>query len=123
MTGRPVRLPETGQLYAAESNRRYWWRASISQGMWEAVAWGLGIVAVFATGIGLAVMWVAPFAHGHLAMGLVGVGLVLLAVAAFAWLRSDQVPEPPAMAIQQVRWHIDDAPTVLVGERRPRRKR
>lgn len=107
----------TGELYASGAARRYWQRLTAAQHAWHAMAIGLGIVAVFATGIGIAVLYVSPLNHGHIGMGLVGVGLVLLFVASWAWLNGEPA-EPLTRPASFIDGRTVDLLSVLAEESR-----
>jgi hypothetical protein len=85
---------------------------------------GFAIAGTVAGFGGLAVLGWAPIDFVYPALGLVLVAALLLFAAVCAGLRAERrvEPQPPAMASRRARYHIDDAPTVHVGPRRPARR-
>lgn len=109
----------TGPVYrggpAAVRHER---RQSAERAGWQAIAVGIGIVAVLSTGIGIAVLYVAPLDHGWLGMGLAGIGMVLLAVASWAWLNGEPDELPLIRPTRFIEGQTVDLLSVLAEESR-----
>lgn len=113
----------SGGLYrGGRAGQRQHRRSAQRRDGWRSVRDAFGFVGSGAGLSGLALLvWGSP-GRAFLALGLIAVAAVLTGCAAYAQYRISRVanPQPPAMGVRQVRYHIDDAPTVHVGDRRRR---
>jgi hypothetical protein len=106
-------------VYPSGASRRHRRNTAQRRDWLRSVRDGLGVVGSGAALFGLWLLGSASPSKAYLGLGLVAVGALLMIAAACAALRvgGSKLPDPPAMGVQPVRYHIDDAPTVLTGWR------